>query len=76
MNAQIIVDQNILAGKPIIKGTRIPVALIVNLIANGYDVKRIIEAYPVLKAEGIQAALTYTENRLNREEIHPLLQTH
>jgi uncharacterized protein (DUF433 family) len=74
MNERIVIDQNILVGKPIIKGTRIPVTLILNLIAGGYNIERIIEAYPILKPEDIQAALNYTEERLNREEIHSLIE--
>lgn len=55
-------------GKPIIKGTRIPVYLIINLIANGYDEKRIIKAYPELDEKDIKAALEYAENVTRYEE--------
>lgn len=69
---RIIQDPNILVGKPVIKGTRIPVSLILNLIAHGYDFARIIDAYPVLTPQDIQAALEYAQARLEREEIRPL----
>jgi uncharacterized protein (DUF433 family) len=52
---------NILMGKPVIAGTRIPVYLILNLLGSGYDQARIIEAYPGLAPEDIQAALWYAE---------------
>jgi uncharacterized protein (DUF433 family) len=65
----IVIDPGILAGKPVIAGTRIPVYLILNLIANGYDFKRIIEAYPILTRESIQAALRYSEARMRKAQL-------
>ena len=58
---RIIRDPKILAGKPTIKGTRIPVSLILNQIAHGYSFDRIIEAYPNLIKEDIVAAIKYSE---------------
>lgn len=74
MNYQkrIIIDPKILVGKPVIAGTRIPVYLILNLLAHGYDFKRIIKEYPVLEKADIIAAIEYSENRLKREETYPL----
>ena len=66
---KIIVDPKILVGKPIVAGTRIPVYLILNLLGNGYDFKRITKAYPVLKKEDIKAAIKYSEERMKREEV-------
>ncbi len=54
---RIIVDPKILAGKPVIKGTRIPVYLVLNLLANGYDFDKIIDAYPRLTRQDIEAAI-------------------
>jgi uncharacterized protein (DUF433 family) len=67
----IVVDPEILVGKPVIKGTRIPVSLILNLLGNGYDIPHIREAYPDLDVEDIKAALQYSEARINREEVRP-----
>jgi uncharacterized protein (DUF433 family) len=72
MMRRIEINPDILMGKPVIAGTRIPVYLILNLLASGYDPKRIIEAYPGLTAEDIQAALWYAEQRMRYEEVHPL----
>lgn len=52
-------DPDILHGKPCIKGTRIPVYLIVSLVAEGETVENIIKDYPSLTPEDIQAALRY-----------------
>lgn len=52
-------DPEILHGKPCIKGTRIPVYLIVSLVGEGILVKEIIKDYPSLKPEDIKAAVKY-----------------
>ena len=70
MNQRIIIDPNVLVGKPVIKGTRIPVTLIMNLFAHGLTIDNIIDDYPVLKKEDVIAALEYAEDRLGREEIY------
>lgn len=70
--AGIVIDPKIMAGKPVIAGTRIPVYLVLNLLAHGYDFKRIMKEYPILKKTDVVAAIKYSENRLKREEIYPL----
>lgn len=69
MRSSIVVDPSILAGKPVVAGTRIPVYLILNLLAHGYNFDRIIQAYPVLTREDVQAAICYAEARMGREEV-------
>ena len=56
---RIVVDPDILVGKPVIKGTRVPVCLIVELVAAGMTSKQIIEEYPQLKEEDVKAAQLY-----------------
>ena len=68
MNNTIEIDPQILVGKPVIKGTRIPVYLILNLLAHGYNFERIIKAYPELTKEDIKAALEYAGNMTRHEE--------
>ena len=46
---KIVIDPDVLVGKPIIKGTRIPVHLIIELLANGMTTKDILKEYPQLK---------------------------
>ena len=64
---RIAIDPAVLAGKPVIKGTRIPVYLIVELVANGLTTKEILKEYPELKQEDIKAALLYASKLLERE---------
>ena len=68
LTERITVDPNILLGKPVIAGTRIPVYLVLNLLASGYTTERVVEAYPGLTEEDIRAALEYADQRLRYEE--------
>ncbi len=52
-------DPNVLGGKACIRGMRISVALVVNLVANGMSVEDIVGEYPDLEPEDIQQALRY-----------------
>ena len=52
-----------------IRGTRIPVYLILEFLSAGYDFKRIMEAYPTLKEEDIKAAVEYATKILKNEEV-------
>jgi uncharacterized protein (DUF433 family) len=62
------VNPKILGGKPVIRGTRIPVYLILELLSAGYDFKRIMEAYPTLKEKDIKAAVEYAAKIVKNEE--------
>jgi uncharacterized protein (DUF433 family) len=53
---RIILDPEVLSGKPTIKGTRIPVYLVIELLANGLTEKEILTQYPTLKKQDIKAA--------------------
>ena len=56
---RITVDPNIMGGKPCIRGMRIQVALILNLVANGMTTEEIIKAYPYIEPEDISQCLHY-----------------
>ena len=64
-------DPDILHGKPCIQGTRIPVYLIVSLVAEGETVENIIKDYPSLTPEDIKAALRYAA-RLSEYEAYAI----
>ena len=68
MTTRVEVNPRILGGKPVIKGTRIPVYLILELLSAGYDFKRIIEAYPGLTEDDIRAAVEYAATVMKNEE--------
>jgi uncharacterized protein (DUF433 family) len=54
---RIVIDPDVMVGKPVIKGTRIPVYLIVDFIANGMKEEEVLKEYPQLRKEDIKAAL-------------------
>lgn len=67
---RITFDPRILAGKPIIRGMRISVEMILELLAAGTPEAEILEDYPMLEAADIRAALTYAHRLVAGEEVH------
>ncbi|MFL6199785.1 MAG: DUF433 domain-containing protein [Thermoanaerobaculia bacterium] len=68
---RITFDPRIMGGRACIRGMRITVSLVVNLVANGMASDEILREYPILEAEDIRQALQYAAS-LAAEEIHPL----
>jgi len=64
------VNPNICGGKPVIKGTRITVEFILELLANGWSYEEILENYPQLKKEDILEAIRYAVEVLKEERIY------
>ena len=62
----------VVGGKPVIKGTRIPVALILERLEEDTDTKLLFEDYPQLTQEDIKASLWYAKELVQGEEIYPL----
>jgi len=56
-------------GKPVIKGTRIPISVILDQIAEGESWESLLNGYPELQKEDIQAALIYAKQSLDNTEI-------
>jgi uncharacterized protein (DUF433 family) len=69
MLQRITFDQNVLRGKPVIRGLRISVEMILELLAKGSSRQEILEDYPVLEPEDIQAALTYAQQLVAGEVV-------
>jgi len=65
---RIEINPKVMLGKPVIKGTRIPVELILRKLAEGATVEELLDAYPHLLREDIQAALAYAAEALALEE--------
>ena len=69
---QIEINPEIMLGKPVIRGTRIPVELVLRKLAEGATEAELIDGYPTLTKEGIQAALEYAAKTIAHEEVHPI----
>ena len=67
---RIVVDPKIMLGKPVIKGTRLTVGIIIEKIAYGESTEEILKDYPFITKEDIQAALLYAAKRLAYEEVY------
>ena len=61
----------VLAGKPVVASTRIPVELVVELLAQDWSREEILEQYPALSRPDIQACLHYASDRLQSERVYP-----
>lgn len=71
---RIKIDPDIMLGKPVIKGTRIPVELIVRKIGEGASIEDLLDAYPNITKEDILAAVLYAADTL-ANEVNVYLET-
>jgi uncharacterized protein (DUF433 family) len=69
---RITLDPNILVGKPIIKGTRLSVEFIIDLLAQGWAIDEVLRNYPGITVEDIQACLSYASAMLKAEKVYAL----
>lgn len=67
---RIVTDPKIMLGKPVIKGTRLTVELIVEKMAYGATMGELMKDYPFLIEEDIRSALLYAAKRLAHEEVY------
>lgn len=63
------VNPKVMVGKPVIRGTRIPVELILDMLAEDVPMEDILEAYPDLTREDVRAAVAYASASLRAEEV-------
>jgi len=66
---RIAVDPAVCSGKPTIRGTRILVRNILGMVAGGYTIDRVLESYPELSREDVQAALEYAAAVIDEEQV-------
>jgi uncharacterized protein (DUF433 family) len=69
---RVTVDPAVLVGKPVVKGTRLAVEFVIDLLAQGWGQDDIIRSYPSLQREGVLACLAYASNVLYAEKVSPL----
>ena len=69
---RIVVDPKVLVGKPVIKGTRLSVEFILDLLANDWTIKQILDEYPQLEREDVMAVLKYAAEMVKEEKVYPL----
>jgi uncharacterized protein (DUF433 family) len=69
---RIIVDPKVLVGKPVIRGTRIAVEFVVDLLGRGWTTEEILREYDHLTPEDIQACLAYAGDVLRSERVYLL----
>ncbi|SPE28711.1 conserved hypothetical protein [Acidobacteriia bacterium SbA2] len=68
---RIVIDPKILTGKPTIKGTRLAVEFIVDLLAQGWSEAQIVNNYPGVSHEDVLACLSYASELLKSERVFP-----
>jgi uncharacterized protein (DUF433 family) len=69
---RIVVDPAVLTGKPVVKGTRLAVEFVIDLLAQGWSEGDLLKNYPRLTREDILACLGYASERLRAEKVYPL----
>ncbi len=71
LKERIILDPKILTGKPTIRGTRIAVEFVIDLLAGGWTIEQVLQEYNHLTKEDIQACLMYVSDMLHAERVYP-----
>lgn len=69
---RIVADPRVLVGKPVIKGTRISVSLIMDLLSRNWTRLQIMQQYDHITDEDIQACLEYAKDLIDSERVYPL----
>jgi uncharacterized protein (DUF433 family) len=69
---RIVVDPEVLAGKPVIRGTRLSVEFVLSLLAEGWTEQQLLANYPRLSDADIRACLAYAVEALGEERVYPL----
>jgi uncharacterized protein (DUF433 family) len=70
-HTRIILDPNVVAGKPVVRGTRLAVEFVIGLLADGWSEAEVLANYPGLIHEDIIACLAYARDLLTSEKVYP-----
>jgi len=69
---RIAIDSKVLVGKPVVKGTRIAVEFVVDLLARGWTTEQVLTEYDHLTRQDVQACLAYASEMLKTERVYLL----
>ena len=72
LSDRITVNPKVMVGKPTIRGLRITVEQILKALANGVSTQKLLEDYPELESEDIQAVLSYAAELVSEEQVFPV----
>ena len=68
---RIVLNPEVLAGKPVVRGTRLAVEFVIDLLASGWSESQIVDNYPGLTHDDILACLAYARDTLSSERVFP-----
>lgn len=71
-DGRIVIDPKILVGKPVIRGTRIAVEFVIELLGEGWTTEQILSNYPHLTPDDITACLRYAGSMMKQERVYPI----
>jgi uncharacterized protein (DUF433 family) len=71
---RIVVDPAVAVGKPVLRGTRLSVGFVLDLLANGWSVEQLTTNYPGVTEEDVRACLAYAKDAVEQERVYPLAQ--
>ncbi len=69
MTERVEINPDVMQGKPVIRGTRVPVELLLRKLAEGASTEDLLDAYPRLSADDIRAALAYAADTIAHETV-------
>ena len=72
LSERIVLDPEVLAGKPVIRGTRIAVELVLELLAAGQSEQEVLASYPGLTHDDVLACLAYARELVHEIKVYPI----
>lgn len=69
--SRIVLDAQVLAGKPVVRGTRLSVEFVLGLLAEGWSEADVLDNYPGLSGDDVRACLAYARDALAAEKVYP-----